>query len=149
MDILASHRILTRVEGDNEMNEPLHVLAGTTPVYGFRDQGGHDHSFRFLISGEQSGGSYSTMEVMSPQGSGPGLHVHEDSEEHFLVLDGSIDFQVGNQFFTAQKGDVIHVPRGCEHAFSVNSPQATTVATYSPAGDEELLRQASVLIEDN
>lgn len=130
------------------MNTPLHVRAGSVPVYSFRDDGAHEHKFRFLVSGEQSGGSYSTMEVVSPHGSGPGLHVHEDSEEHFHVLEGSIDFQVGDQVFRAERGDVIHVPRGCEHAFTVSSPHATMVATYSPAGDEELLREASVLIED-
>ena len=126
---------------------PLHVPAGTAPVHVFRDSGGHDHAFRFLISGAQSGGSYSTLEVVSPGGSGPGPHVHENAEEHFLVLAGSIDFRVGGEEFRAEKGDVVHVPRGCVHAFTVRSAEATTVATYSPAGDEELLRAASVLIE--
>lgn len=130
------------------MSSPLHVPAGTSPVYGFRDDGGHEHTFRFLVSGEQSGGSYSTMEVVSPHGRGPGSHVHEHAEECFIVLEGSIDFQVGDQQFRTEKGDVVHVPRGCEHSFVVNSPQATTVAIYSPAGEEEGLREASVLIED-
>jgi quercetin dioxygenase-like cupin family protein len=127
---------------------PLHVPAGTAPVYGFRDGEGHDHAFRFLVSGEQSGGSYSSMEVVSPQGGGPGTHVHDHAEEHFIVLEGSIDFQVGDRVFRTAKGDVVHVPRGCEHSFVVRSSQATTVAIYSPAGEEELLRAASVLIED-
>jgi quercetin dioxygenase-like cupin family protein len=114
----------------------------------FRDSGGHDHSFRFLISGDQSGGSYSVMEVVSPDGSGPGLHVHEHAEEHFLVMEGSIDFQVGDQAIRAEQGDFVHVPRRFEHGFTVRSSRAIMMATYSPAGDEELLRAASVLIED-
>ncbi len=130
-------------------NTPLHVPAGSAPVYAFRDRGGSDHAFRFLISGAQSGGSYSTMEVVSPGGSGPGDHVHEHAEEHFLVLEGTIDFRVQGQDFRAEVGDVVHVPRGCTHAFTVRSPTARTVATYSPAGDEEVLRQASVLVEDS
>ena len=128
-------------------NVPLHVPVGSAPAYTFRDGGGHDHTFRFLVSGAQSGGSYSTMEVVSPVGSGPGPHVHQDSEEHFLVMDGSIDFVVGGLEIRAEKGDVVHVPRGCTHQFTVRSSAATTVATYSPAGDEEMLRAASVLNE--
>ena len=63
-------------------------------------------------------------------------------------MEGSIDFRVGDQVFRADVGDVVHVPRGWEHSFSVCSDEATTVATYSPAGDEEHLRAASVLIEN-
>lgn len=129
-------------------NLPLHVPAGTVPPYTFREERGHDHTFRLLVSGSQSGGSYSTLEVVSPAGSGPGPHVHEMSEEHFLVLDGSIDFEVGDQKIRAEKGDIVHVPRGCTHDFTVRSPQATTVATYSPAGDEEMPRAASALADD-
>lgn len=62
------------------------------------------------MTGEQSGGSYSLIEIASPAGSGPGPHVHDAAEEHFVVLNGALDFQVGEQRFTATQGDLVHVP---------------------------------------
>lgn len=112
---------------DDADYRPLHVKAATSPTYRFRE-----HEFRFLISGAQSGGSYGLMEIVSPRGSGAGLHVHDAAEEHFVVLEGELDFEIGAERFTARPGDVLHVPRGVAHAFTVRSDQATTLATYTP-----------------
>lgn len=128
---------------DDTDNRPLHVEAATSPTYRFRE-----HEFRLLISGEQSGGSYSLMEIVSPRGSGPGLHVHDGAEEHFVLLKGEVDFEVGGERFTAGPGDVLHVPRGVAHAFTVRSAQATTLATYTPAGEEEAFMALGVLVTE-
>lgn len=128
---------------DDADYRPLHVKAATSPTYRFRE-----HEFRFLISGAQSGGSYGLMEIVSPRGSGPGLHVHDAAEEHFVVLEGELDFEVGGERFTARPGDVLHVPRGVAHAFTVRSDQATTLATYTPAGEEEAFMPLGVLVTE-
>jgi len=123
-------------------NHPLHVRAFSSPQYTFRE-----HQLRFLVTGQQSGGSYSLMEIASPAGSGPGPHVHDEAEEHFVVLEGELSFQVGDQQFTATTGDLVHVPRGVTHAFTVRSDRALTLATYTPAGEEAAFMEASVLAE--
>ena len=123
-------------------NHPLHVPASTSPRYTFRE-----HEFRFLVTGEQSGGSYSLMEIGSPAGSGPGPHVHDAAEEHFVVLEGELHFQVGDKRFTATKGDLVHVPRGVVHTFTVCSSRALTLATYTPAGEELTFMEAAVRAE--
>jgi quercetin dioxygenase-like cupin family protein len=103
-----------------------------------------EHRFRFLATGEETDGSYGVMEVVSPEGSGPGPHTHEASEEHFLVLTGEVVFSVGGETFTAKPGDLVHVPRQTLHEFKV-SASATMIATFTPAGDERGLREGSVL----
>jgi quercetin dioxygenase-like cupin family protein len=130
------------IAAEDSANRPLHVRAATSPSYSFRE-----HAFRFLVTGEKSGGSYSLMEIISPQGSGPAPHVHAAAEEHFVVLDGEVDFQVRDECFTATKGDLVHVPRGCVHGFTVRSGQAVTLATYTPAGEELAFIAAGVLVE--
>ena len=122
---------------------PLPVQVATTPTYRFRE-----HGLRFLISGQQSGGSYSLMEIVSPRGSGPGLHVHDGAEEHFVVLNGEVEFEVGGERCTAGPGDVVHAPRGVAHAFTVRSDQATTLATFTPAGEEEAFMALAVLVTE-
>lgn len=64
------------------------------------------------------------------------------------MLEGSIDFRVGEQAIRAEPGDVVHVPRGCEHSFSCAARRLRRWRPTAPRGDEELLRAASVLIED-
>ena len=119
----------------------LHAPAFSSPVYVFRE-----HELRFLVTGHQSGGSYSLMEITSPLGSGPDLHTHDEAEEHFVVLEGELSFQVGTETFTAARGDL--VARGVAHAFTVRSDRARTLATYTPAGEEVAFMNASVLADD-
>ncbi len=121
--------------------DPFHVTAGSAPV---RAMG--EHQFRFLASHGQTGGSYSLMEVVSPEGSGPGPHQHEEAEEHFVVLVGEVDFEVGGRTFSAKPGDFVHVPRRTIHRFTVTSSTATMIATFSPAGEEQAFIDASVPI---
>ena len=113
-------------------NRPLHIPSGTSPIFAFGE-----HQFRFLATSEDTGGSYSAMEIVSPQESGPGPHTHDDAEEHFLVLEGEVDFHVGQQAFLVKAGDFIHVPRGVIHQFTVRAPHAKMIATYTPAGEEQ------------
>ena len=100
------------------------------------------------LSGAQSGGSYSLIKIISPRGGGPGLHVHNAAEEHFVVLKGEVDFEVGGERSMAGTGDVVHVPRGVAHAFTVRGVQATTLATHTPAGEEEAFMALAVLVTE-
>lgn len=122
-------------------NLPLHVPAGSRPPYGFGD-----HVFRFLATGADTGGSYSAMELHSPHQSGPGPHTHDDSEEHFMLVEGQVEFIVEGQVFIVDPGDLVHVPRGAVHQFTVLAPEARMVATYTPAGEEEAFIEAAELL---
>jgi quercetin dioxygenase-like cupin family protein len=103
-----------------------------------------EHRFRFILTSEQTGGSYSVMQVVSPVSSGPGPHTHEDAEEHFHVLEGEVDFTVDGVAMKAKAGDVVHIPRGALHDFTVTATRATMMATFSPGGDENGLLEGSV-----
>ncbi len=109
----------------------MFVPAGSLPQFWFGE-----HLFRFLVSGDETNGSYSAMEFESPHGSGPGPHVHAEAEEHFVVLEGELRFSVGDKNFVAGVGDFVHVPRATTHAFEVLSDRARVFASFSPAGEE-------------
>jgi quercetin dioxygenase-like cupin family protein len=116
-------------------NIPFHLPAGTGPSYTSVANG--EHVFRFLATAAQTGGSYSAMEILSPERSGPGPHTHDESEEYFLLLDGKVVFIIDGQEYDVGPGDFLHVPRGIVHEFTVLTPTSRMLAMYSPGGPEK------------
>lgn len=126
-------------------NSPFHLPAGTGPTYSFMADG--EHVFRFLALGAQTGGSYSAMEIVSPQRSGPAPHTHDESEEYFLLLDGRVAFIVDGEHHDVEPGGFVHVPRGVVHEFKVITPSSRMVAMYSPGGPEGVFMEYGTVIE--
>ena len=76
-------------------------------------------------SAEQTGGSFSLIEELAPRGAATPLHVHEEDEETFYVLEGELTFYLGDdQPIPASAGSFVHVPGGEAHAFRVESETA-------------------------
>ena len=67
----------------------MHVAAGTGPAYWTAGC-----MFRFLVSSEEAGGSYTTMEITVPPGEGANPHFHPNEEEQFYVLCGELTYEV-------------------------------------------------------
>ena len=91
-----------------------------------------------LASSEQTGGSYTLLEQLCPQGSGPGPHYH-DQDEAFTILDGEITFVVGGQVLEGVAGSFLFVPRGVVHSFRVKSQTARILNSYTPGGFERVI----------
>ena len=53
--------------------------------------------YRFLITGETSGGSCFTVECLVPPGGGPPMHTHLREDECFYLLEGELEIEVGGQ----------------------------------------------------
>ena len=81
------------------------------------------------------------MVIVSPLGSGPGPHVHVEAEEAIYVLDGELTFRVGDEAYEATTGDLVHVPRGTVHDFTVGPRPARYFALFAPGGEEKRLQE--------
>jgi quercetin dioxygenase-like cupin family protein len=93
--------------------------------------------YRFLVTGEESGGSYFAMEAIVPPCGGPPPHIHREEDETFYVVEGRCDFVLGAERVTAGPGDFVNVPRGTVHCFHNASDELVRlVLTFSPAGIE-------------
>ncbi|MDB5270794.1 MAG: hypothetical protein JWP58_3834 [Hymenobacter sp.] len=94
----------------------------------------------WVVLAEQSttNGTYSLMWQLCPQGSGPGPHCH-DQDESFYVLDGQITYRAGGETLVATTGSFVWIPRGTVHSFKVDSPTATLLNSYTPAGFEQVI----------
>jgi uncharacterized cupin superfamily protein len=59
--------------------------------------------------------------TMPPGGGFPFAHVHDHYEEVFYVLDGEIEYRLGDTWTVAMTGSTICVPSGVVHCFRNSS----------------------------
>jgi quercetin dioxygenase-like cupin family protein len=93
-------------------------------------------------TGKETGGRYTLIEVLDPEGEGP-LHVHHREDEGFWVLEGELTFQIGEDTIKASAGSFLFGPRGVPHAYTVDAGPARLLFILSPPGFEECLYATS------
>jgi quercetin dioxygenase-like cupin family protein len=75
--------------------------------------------------GDRTAGALSLVEQTARRGVATPLHVQDEDQETFYILDGELTFFVEDgTAIRAQAGDVVHVPAGVPHAFQVDSETA-------------------------
>ena len=90
---------------------------------------------------EQTGGRYTLVEVLAPDGFASPLHVHHSEDEGFWILEGEMTFYVGDQTIKARPGSFLFGPKEVPHAFTVDTGPARLLFVLSPAGFEDLVRE--------
>lgn len=73
------------------------------------------------IPGERHGASVSLIIDQSEPGGGPRLHRHP-YDETWVVIDGNLAFQSGDEHLDAGPGDIVVVPPGAPHKFTNRGP---------------------------
>ena len=111
----------------------LHRPEGTGDMYW-----GPGDLYRFLVTGEETGGAYFAMEAIVPPGGGPPPHIHSNEDETFYVVEGGCSIRLGDEWVTASAGDFVNVPRGTVHCFHNDGAEAMRMLlTFTPAGIEQ------------
>jgi mannose-6-phosphate isomerase-like protein (cupin superfamily) len=90
---------------------------------------------------EQTGGQYTLVEILAPEGYPGVLHVHHQEDEGFWILEGELTVYVGDQTLKAYPGSFLFGPKDVPHAFTVDSGPARLLFVLSPAGFEDLIRE--------
>lgn len=91
-------------------------------------------------SADTTGGAFTLFEENEPVDTR--LHVHENEDELFYVLEGEHVFQVGDQEFQAGPGGLVFAPRGVPHAQRRLAPRTGRILVLtSPAGFEGFFRE--------
>jgi quercetin dioxygenase-like cupin family protein len=73
------------------------------------------------LEGEEHGATVSVILDEGGPGHGPRLHRHP-YDETWVVVEGSLTFQAGDEVVTAETGDIVVVPPGMPHKFTNNGP---------------------------
>jgi len=92
-----------------------------------------------LASGDETGGLVGALDERCAHGIRAPMHVHDDADEIFYVLEGNLTFFVGEQRIEAAPGAFVYLPRFVHHGFQCNSTEARVFNFVTPAGFEQLI----------
>ena len=111
--------------------------AGRTYRYG-----GSDTIFK--ITGDETGDRYEIHESTLAPGGGPPPHIHSDVIHSFFVLEGDVEFWVGQERLLTPTGGFVFVPAGIPHTFrNHGSSTVRWLQVDSPGGRERMFKEFS------
>lgn len=107
-----------------------------TPQILARDEGDHFHFLNHLmttkVSAEHTDGQLTAMEFVGERGFGPPLHLHDEEDELFYVVEGEIEFSCGDVTAVHGAGATVWLPRGRPHQFQILSETARVFQVTTP-----------------
>jgi mannose-6-phosphate isomerase-like protein (cupin superfamily) len=94
-------------------------------------------TYTILLSGDDTGGRFTLIDMHVPPGGGPPPHRH-DFEETFIVTEGHLDVSFRGTTRPAPAGTTINVPANAPHQFHNSSLEpARLLCICAPPGQEE------------
>lgn len=105
---------------------------------------------RFLVEGEESGGSVAIFEVHIPAGARvPVAHSHDGYEETAYGLEGVLTWTVEGTSTDVGPGEVLHIPRGAVHHFeNAGEVGAKALAIVTPGVlSPDFFREVAAILE--
>ena len=81
------------------------------------------------------------LEMTLPVGSAPPLHVHDDLDDTWFILDGQMVVRCGDEDLVVGAGDWVSMPRGVPHTFRVvGGREARILLVHDNASFRDLVR---------
>jgi quercetin dioxygenase-like cupin family protein len=104
---------------------------------------------RIQATAADSNGRLGVIEYdVAPRSPGPPLHLHP-FDEFFYVLEGALEFRLGDDAMTLEAGGYVYVPGEQPHTFSNSSELlARMLVVAVPGGFEEFFRAVAAATVD-
>ena len=87
-------------------------------------------------------GEHTVLEMVAPPGDQPPLHVHNESDEGFYLLEGEVSFWAGDDERRLGPGDFVLGPKGVPHTYRVTSETPARFIVTSSTGEFAAFVQA-------
>ena len=101
---------------------------------------------RFTVESTQANGASCTEWEAAP-GFDTGLHVHERLEETWYILEGELEFRLGEATFSATPGATVFVPPRVAHAFANRTESAAKfLLIMSPPGHDRYFDELAEIL---
>jgi mannose-6-phosphate isomerase-like protein (cupin superfamily) len=103
----------------------------------------------FKIGGQDAQGVFALAEEVTPPQGGPPPHLHTREDETFYVVEGELEFVVGERTLSASAGSVVYAPRGILHSFrNVGPTPSRMTVIITPAGLEKFFEEVGEPVTD-
>lgn len=100
---------------------------------------GHDITIK--LGADQTDGTYSVFELIVPPEVGTGLHIDQDWDEYWHVMEGKFAFTLNGERKELLAGEFAFGPRGIPHSFrNVGETVGKLVMVTTPSGLEAFFR---------
>lgn len=105
----------------------------------------------FKADGPETRNAYCVSEWWLEAGAdGPGAHMHEENDEVFVVIAGTMSFLVGEEWIDASAGTTVIVPSGMMHDFrNRTATQAGVLNVFVPGDFEKNMPEIVAWFEQN
>jgi quercetin dioxygenase-like cupin family protein len=100
--------------------------------------------FLIRIPASATGGLYSVTEIVASPGDSTPVHIHQNEDEHVLVVEGTARILYGERAFSAAAGTMVSLARHVPHAWGNDtSAPIRLMIIATPGGCEEALRRVA------
>ena len=104
-------------------------------------------TYTILVTGDETAGRYTLIDMHVPPGGGPPPHRH-DFEEMFSVLEGEVEVTFRGEKLIATVGETINVPANAPHAFrNITEEPARLLCKCTPPGQEEFFTEVGTPVD--
>lgn len=104
-------------------------------------------TYTILLSGADTGGKYSLIDMAVPPCGGPGPHRHE-FEEMFHLIEGEIEVNFRGGKHVVSAGMTVNIPANAPHFFTnVEGKPARMLCMCTPAGQEDFFKAIGTSVE--
>jgi quercetin dioxygenase-like cupin family protein len=101
-------------------------------------------TYTIILTGEDTAGRFSLIDMHVPPGGGPPPHRH-DFEETFTLLEGELEVTFRGAKSVVRAGETVNIPANAPHQFHNSSTKAVRMlCTCSPAGQEAFFLEVGV-----
>lgn len=120
----------------DSMTDPV---AAMVPASGGRRLEVFGSEIIIKLGGRNTGGHFALfVTTVAPGNAGPPRHYHRHDDECFYLLSGRASFLRDGQWFDAEPGTTVFIPRGMVHTFRNRGDTPVVLLVHtSPAGIED------------
>ncbi len=98
-----------------------------------------------LSTADGTDGVVGAVEVRSPRGAVPPLHVHRREDEAFYVVEGRYRVFVGDDVVTAAPGTWVWGPRNVPHGYQIETERGRHLSLTMPGGFEGFFEEVAAI----